>query len=64
MLGDTGNKRAVRILLECILVCYNVMNLGQQLYREYLRNKCTYFDGASYLYILCFVLWVVIFLCK
>ena len=23
MLGDTGNKRAVRILLECILVCYN-----------------------------------------
>ena len=23
MLGDTGNKRAVSILLECILVCYN-----------------------------------------
>ena len=22
MLGDTGNKRAVRILLECILVTY------------------------------------------
>ena len=22
MLGDTGNKRAIRILLECILVCH------------------------------------------
>ena len=25
MLGDTGNKRAVRILLECILVIYRFM---------------------------------------
>ena len=26
MLGDTGNKRAVRILLECILVCIVVVD--------------------------------------
>ena len=31
MLGDTGNKRAVRILLECILVLYVIHKVLQNL---------------------------------
>ena len=30
MLGDTGNKRAVRILLECILVFYYILSIASE----------------------------------
>ena len=36
-LGDTGNKRAVRILLECILVCFKI---------AWQDSKCTLFEVA------------------
>ena len=38
MLGDAGNKRAVRILLECILVCEFFRMIGQ-------RNYFFFFPG-------------------
>ena len=41
MLGDTGNKRAVRILLECILVFFIDCNLIEKSYCPTLRESDT-----------------------
>ena len=41
MLGDMGNKRAVRILLECILVTYSNVMFG---FPKTLRIHHTYYD--------------------
>ena len=45
MLGDTGNKRAVRILLECILVHFLVILFVHKSYNVY--NKTAYGPGAT-----------------
>ena len=43
MLGDTGNKRAVRILLECILVYFvSSVLVNQWKYSWWLFHLCTY----------------------
>ena len=48
MLGDTGNKRAVRILLECILVfCY--FSVLFTLLRNFYDNFLHYLPGNSFL---------------
>ena len=44
MLGDTGNKRAVRILLECILVRTNFPENCMKMTKIRRRQECVYVD--------------------
>ena len=44
MLGDMGNKRAVRILLECILFCHFFLSSGVN---SNIGNHATYFKSSA-----------------